>query len=177
MDGRFVSKDPIAFSAGDVNLYGYVQNNTLNYRDPFGLFDIYGYQNRGGGHGWETEFEFSFNAISKEPNSIALKLFKYGNRIAKVMKYLDVKPVGPLHPQKDIIDCAFLDKKLNDVYKELFGKRKRLSFDEAQSFFNRIWQEYPQMKELYPAPNEMLKSAERNSNNNWFYKWFGSYID
>ena len=37
MEGRFVSKDPIGFAAGDVNLYGYVQNNPVNWVDPSGL--------------------------------------------------------------------------------------------------------------------------------------------
>jgi RHS repeat-associated protein len=27
MEGRFISKDPISFAGGDVNLYGYVRNN------------------------------------------------------------------------------------------------------------------------------------------------------
>jgi RHS repeat-associated protein len=40
MEGRFVSKDPISFAGGDVNLYGYVQNNPVNYIDPPGLFRI-----------------------------------------------------------------------------------------------------------------------------------------
>ena len=35
--GRFISEDPIGFAGGDVNLYGYVWNNPLNYVDPFGL--------------------------------------------------------------------------------------------------------------------------------------------
>lgn len=34
--GRFIQKDPIGFAGGDVNLYGYVQNNPANYTDPFG---------------------------------------------------------------------------------------------------------------------------------------------
>jgi RHS repeat-associated protein len=37
MVGRFISKDPIGFAGGDVNLYGYVQNNPINWIDPFGL--------------------------------------------------------------------------------------------------------------------------------------------
>ncbi|MGQ0542485.1 MAG: RHS repeat-associated core domain-containing protein [Blastocatellia bacterium] len=35
--GRFVSEDPIGLFGGDVNLYGYVGNQPLLYRDPFGL--------------------------------------------------------------------------------------------------------------------------------------------
>lgn len=37
MEGRFISKDPKSFTAGDVNLYGYVQSNSINWNDPFGL--------------------------------------------------------------------------------------------------------------------------------------------
>jgi RHS repeat-associated protein len=34
--GRFISEDPIGFSAGDTNLYRYVGNNSTNYTDPSG---------------------------------------------------------------------------------------------------------------------------------------------
>ncbi len=34
--GRFISEDPIGFAGGDVNLYGYVGNDTLAFRDPSG---------------------------------------------------------------------------------------------------------------------------------------------
>lgn len=37
--GRFLSKDPIGFKGGDVNLYRYVRNNPINLIDPFGLFE------------------------------------------------------------------------------------------------------------------------------------------
>lgn len=36
--GRFISKDPIGFAGGDVNVYGYVWNNPLNWVDPLGLY-------------------------------------------------------------------------------------------------------------------------------------------
>jgi RHS repeat-associated protein len=39
MEGRFISKDPIGFAGGDVNLYGYVQNNPVNLIDPYGLLN------------------------------------------------------------------------------------------------------------------------------------------
>jgi RHS repeat-associated protein len=32
--GRFISKDPIGFDGGDVNLYQYVGNNPVNFTDP-----------------------------------------------------------------------------------------------------------------------------------------------
>ena len=35
--GRFLSEDPIGFNGGDMNLYRYVGNNSLNYTDPLGL--------------------------------------------------------------------------------------------------------------------------------------------
>jgi RHS repeat-associated protein len=35
--GRFISEDPIGFRGGDVNLYGYVWQNPLSFRDPRGL--------------------------------------------------------------------------------------------------------------------------------------------
>lgn len=37
MEGRFISKDPVGFAGGDVNLYGYVSNSPINWIDPFGL--------------------------------------------------------------------------------------------------------------------------------------------
>jgi RHS repeat-associated protein len=35
--GRWTAKDPINFVGGDTNLYGYVQNDPVNWVDPFGL--------------------------------------------------------------------------------------------------------------------------------------------
>jgi RHS repeat-associated protein len=40
MDGNFISKDPIGFKGGDVNLYRYVQNNSVNLTDPNGLIIV-----------------------------------------------------------------------------------------------------------------------------------------
>lgn len=34
--GRFISQDPIGFAGGDINLYGYVRNDPIFYRDPSG---------------------------------------------------------------------------------------------------------------------------------------------
>jgi RHS repeat-associated protein len=36
--GRFLTKDPIGFAGGDVNLYRYVLNNPIKWVDPFGLY-------------------------------------------------------------------------------------------------------------------------------------------
>jgi RHS repeat-associated protein len=35
--GRWTAKDPILFAGGDTDLYGYVQNNPVNFLDPLGL--------------------------------------------------------------------------------------------------------------------------------------------
>ena len=42
--GRFLSRDPIAFAGGDVNLYLYVRSNPVNKIDPTGLYEtLFGY--------------------------------------------------------------------------------------------------------------------------------------
>ncbi len=40
MIGRFMSRDPLGFAAGDVNLYRYVGNQPINFNDPFGLYSV-----------------------------------------------------------------------------------------------------------------------------------------
>jgi RHS repeat-associated protein len=35
--GRFISEDPVGFSAGDTNLYRYVNNSPTNFTDPTGM--------------------------------------------------------------------------------------------------------------------------------------------
>jgi RHS repeat-associated protein len=39
--GRWTVKDPIGFGGGDTELYGYVGNDPVNRRDPFGLIFMY----------------------------------------------------------------------------------------------------------------------------------------
>lgn len=39
---RFASQDPIDFARGDTNLYGYVSNDPMLFRDPTGLWQWYG---------------------------------------------------------------------------------------------------------------------------------------
>ncbi|MCP4252560.1 MAG: RHS repeat-associated core domain-containing protein, partial [Candidatus Scalindua sp.] len=48
--GRWTAKDPIDFAGGDVNLYGYVQNNPVNFIDPLGLTNYF--TNNYGGAAW-----------------------------------------------------------------------------------------------------------------------------
>jgi len=38
--GRFISKDPLGFAAGDLNVLTYVGNNPINLVDPLGLWQV-----------------------------------------------------------------------------------------------------------------------------------------
>ena len=38
--GRWTAKDPIGFAGGDTDLFGYVQNNPVNFADPYGLIRL-----------------------------------------------------------------------------------------------------------------------------------------
>ena len=38
--GRFLQTDPIGYAGGDLNLYAYVGNDPMNFRDPLGLSEL-----------------------------------------------------------------------------------------------------------------------------------------
>jgi RHS repeat-associated protein len=52
--GRWTSKDPILFAGGDLNLYGYVISDPVNYIDPSGLGD---WQNVPGFRKWDVRHD------------------------------------------------------------------------------------------------------------------------
>ena len=140
-------------------------NNPLRFYDTFGLFELYGYQNRGSGYGWQSQFEFNFNPISEAPSDIAQRLSKGVNRLKKLIDFINTEPAEPLHPYKDYLQCGLLDKDLKNEFDERF-KNQRLTRDEALDYLNGMWMKYPQMRELYPNPTDMVNTAERNSKDN-----------
>ncbi|TRO78979.1 RHS repeat-associated core domain-containing protein [Trichloromonas acetexigens] len=52
MEGRFISRDPIGFAGGDVNLYAYTGNDPANRLDPYGESSL-------------TPFEKALRALAK----------------------------------------------------------------------------------------------------------------
>ena len=74
MEGRFISKDPISFKGGDVNLYGYVQNNPVNYKDPKGTISVPGAITVGVFTAWLAGFEHCMEIMTgtklpRDPNT------------------------------------------------------------------------------------------------------------
>ena len=55
--GRWTAKDPIFFDGGDTDLYGYTQNDPVNWIDPYGMFWAefgQGYSNTIAEEAWDT---------------------------------------------------------------------------------------------------------------------------
>ncbi|NBU72419.1 MAG: hypothetical protein EBS53_13425, partial [Bacteroidetes bacterium] len=67
--GRFLQTDPIRFEAGDINIYRYVGNGPVNWRDPLGLWAV------GGGAGYEISGGFGAPGGGGYTKSIAEGLF------------------------------------------------------------------------------------------------------
>jgi len=87
--GRFISEDPIGFGGGDINLFGYVSNNTLRYSDPSGLGGedkIKGWAPEDFGKGWRGR-------IDKVPGTTTYEIHVYGPEINRISEYTQLKGV------------------------------------------------------------------------------------
>lgn len=56
--GRFISEDPLGFGGGDVSWHAYVQNDPVNWLDPWGLSKWYPVP---GKKGWEVRRDQPLN--------------------------------------------------------------------------------------------------------------------
>lgn len=136
--------------------------------------EVYGQQNRGAGGGWETEYEIQFEPISEGIGTIAAGRVAVGkaiNRLGTLISLIDTKPVGPNRPIRDVLKCGLLDSKLEEEYKESgYKAHQRLTPEQAKKSLDQISKNHPEMRELYPSPEQILQEAEKNSKNDWFYQ-------
>ena len=111
--GRWLTPDPLGFGGGQVNLYEYVENNPLNWVDPYGLFigdvpfkgnpGLPGYSGSGGsgGNGDNTESLSSFKLpplhITQPPNGR-----NWGSKEKKLDNFLtDGESNGDIYQSSD----------------------------------------------------------------------------
>jgi RHS repeat-associated protein len=88
--GRFISRDPIGLSSGDVNFYAYVGNDPINYVDPLGLLQAD--SNVSSNYPKAAKFiESQFARNQKEYNSFK----KYGQADKKAVDKALTKGQGP----------------------------------------------------------------------------------
>ncbi|MDQ5987060.1 MAG: hypothetical protein CSYNP_02796 [Syntrophus sp. SKADARSKE-3] len=113
--GRFVTKAPIGFAGGDVNLYGYVSNNPVNWGDSFGLEAGVTVSQPAG---WGSS---SFGHVSTDINGTTYSYGPNGMRILSTKDYFDknnfrdgVDVRLKLTPQKEVNLQQCLSKSQGD---------------------------------------------------------------
>ena len=92
---------------------------------------------------------------------------KYAKQIKD--KVIDTQPSGPLHPYRHFLASGLLDAELEQEHAEKFGRTRRHTREEALDFLKDMRTEYPQLKELYPSPADMLDKAREDMEGGWFY--------
>ena len=79
VSGRFTREDPIGFTAGDLNLYRYVQNNSVNLFDPNGL-DVYKINRQLGGDKSRSAFNpLTHTFVFSTENGVVENTYSWGN--------------------------------------------------------------------------------------------------
>ncbi|MHC4269644.1 MAG: NHL domain-containing protein [Planctomycetota bacterium] len=72
--GRWTAKDPIDFAGGDVNLYGYVQNNPVNWIDPLGLKNYFNSNCKYAGKPWAIAADVALAGLKTAVGRAAIGL-------------------------------------------------------------------------------------------------------
>jgi RHS repeat-associated protein len=156
--GRYLTPDPLGIGAW-INLFSYVKNNPLQWRDPLGLKDDSQYRSYGGGFSLSLIWSVSagvetFECCDKDKKHhiMTVSYFCYGMDIG-----LSVKAGGhsAISDQKMIGNCPKLDSTKSwyasygsAVYGALpfFGRSYDINKDEGGTIFGfgggyRIWME------------------------------------
>jgi len=79
--GKWTAKDPIRFNGGDVNLYGYVLGDPVNFVDPLGLF-LSGYSSYNNPLPYFQGMGDMWNTCNEMREANALKSDKYFHCLA-----------------------------------------------------------------------------------------------
>ncbi|WP_404310460.1 Calx-beta domain-containing protein [Neorhodopirellula lusitana] len=118
--GEFLSQDPIAFEAGDPNLYRYVGNGPTNATDPTGLYDE-------AGHFYTTYVVSRIAGFSKDESLELAYYSQAGDEDPRLEAY------GTIRDELAPTDAKIIGKSVRGFFKGLFSSDPFSAPERAQA--------------------------------------------
>jgi RHS repeat-associated protein len=153
--GRFISRDPIGYDAGDINLYRFVGNNPYGGLDPMGLFS--------------SQFKGGLSPVTSSFDELGARATTFAEGTSlECQCSSDGKMDCNLRVNAIIVTVSKDDESLlgtyNDQYYELAGQTVNNTSSRLNAIIQHERDHYNVWKEFYDVSKTNASSAERDFN-------------
>jgi sterol desaturase/sphingolipid hydroxylase (fatty acid hydroxylase superfamily)/fucose permease len=113
-----------------------------------------------------VQFEFATRPVALGAAELNLRGFREPHDLRAFLEGDDGRPPGPRPLAWDDVREHLwrrrLEAELKREYGRRFGDRKLIPPRTALKFLRTMWERYPLMRELYPAPEDLMRSSARD---------------